>query len=139
MCGPGCPLGWAGRPPGSRPQAAELSLSPLSLTSSRFIHLAALLQKQQKRSPRHISNLCLHPIGRSKSHGHPRFTRRVVFHLEKTGVGKLGCKQVCILGWETSVANFCHLPHLSLIKPLGFTNVVSPAFEIHPVVISKLR
>ena len=54
-------------------------------------------------------------------------------------MGKLGCKQVCILGWETSVANFCHLPHLSLIKPLGFTNVVSPAFEIHPVVISKLR
>ena len=89
-----------------------------------------------KVSARHVHS---HFIGRSKSHGHPRFTRRVVFHLEKTGVGKLGCKQVCILGWETSVANFCHLPHLSLIKPLGFTNVVSPAFEIHPVVISKLR
>ncbi|KAB0383318.1 hypothetical protein FD755_005235, partial [Muntiacus reevesi] len=43
----------------------------------------------------------------------------------KTGVGKLRCKQACILGRETSVANFCPLPHLSLIKPFGFTNVTS--------------
>ena len=79
------------------------------------------------------------PLAEASHMASPRFTRRVVFHLEKTGVGTLGCKQACILGWETSVVNFCHLPHLSLIKPLGFTNVVSPGFEIYLVVVSKLR
>ena len=37
------------------------------------------------------------------------------------------------------MANFCHLLYLSLIKPFGLTNVVSPGFEIHFVVVSKLR
>lgn len=36
-------------------------------------------------------------------------------------------------------ANFCNLPHLSLIKAFGFTNIVAPGFEIHFIVMDKLR
>ena len=114
-----------GRPPGS------LSSGP-HILQAHSPHSSA----RERQTRRHRSTLCLHPTGRSKSHG-PGLALQggVVFHLEKSGVGKLRCQQ----GRETSVANFCPLPHLSLIKPFGFTNVVSPGFEIHPVAVSKLR
>lgn len=41
--------------------------------------------------------------------------------------------------WEKFVANFCNLPHLSPVKAFGFTNVVSPGFEVHFIVVGKLR
>ena len=69
----------------------------------------------------------------------PGFTRWSSFPLGEIRSGKVTVPAGVYMGRETSVANFCPLPHLSLIKPFGFTNVVSPGFEIHPVAVSKLR
>ena len=84
------------------------------------------------------ASVCI-PLAEASHMTSPRFTRGGSFPLGENRSGKVRLHQACILAWEASVVNFCHLPHLSLIKPFGFTNVVSPGFDIHPVVVSKLR
>ena len=90
-----------GRPPGS------LSSGP-HILQAHSPHSSA----RERQTRRHRSTLCLHPTGRSKSHG-PGLALQggVVFHLEKSGVGKLRCQQACI--WDGR--------HLWLIFALSHT------------------
>lgn len=135
-CGCGC-IAWEAWPLGLRPQPGELDPTPLP-ASRRPAQACSQghWTPQTAGSHAHAFRTLLCPIGQRKSRGQAQLEKgEEVTSLQENRSGQVTLQTGVHTGWAHIVAVFCNLPHLSLIKAFGFTNVVSPGFQVHFIVV----